>query len=87
MFKKKLKPELFKKIRVNAGLSRGELATLMDWSEGTVSNYETKECKMQLMDFERFMLVTTVSPEDRDKRKRLLKTITDAFEEMAQFKI
>jgi DNA-binding transcriptional regulator YiaG len=83
MFKKKFKPELFRKIRENAGLSREELALLMDWSEGTVTNYETKECKMQLIDFEKFMLVTTTSPEDRQKRKHLLKTLADAFEQLA----
>lgn len=83
MFKKKFKPEVFKRIRINAGLSREELALLMDWSQGTVVNYETKECKMQLMDLEKFMLVTTTSPEDRERRKKFLKSIADSFDEIA----
>jgi len=83
MFKKKFKPEDFRRIRENAGLSREELALLMDWSEGTVSNLEKKECKIKLVDFEKFMLVTTTSPEDRDKRKKLLKVISDGFSQIA----
>ncbi|MBE0362161.1 hypothetical protein PULV_a3968 [Pseudoalteromonas ulvae UL12] len=83
MFRKKLKPEIFRKMRENAGLSREELALLMDWSEGTVVNYETKECKMDLYEFEKFMMVTTTSKEDRDSRKKLLKYISNAIQELA----
>ncbi|MCW8092480.1 helix-turn-helix domain-containing protein [Alteromonas sp. ASW11-130] len=83
MFRKKLKPELFRRMRDNAELSREELALLMDWSEGTVVNYETKECKMDLYEFEKFMMVTTTSKEDREARKKLLKHISDAMQELA----
>lgn len=83
MFKKKFTPELFRKMRENAGLSRDELAMLMGWSEGTVINYEKTECKMQLKDFERFMLATTTSPADKANRKKILNSITNFFEQQA----
>lgn len=83
MFKKKFTPDLFKQMRVNAGLSREDLAMLMGWSESTVVNYEKTECKMQLKDFERFMLVTTTSPKDKATRKKLLNSISSFFEELA----
>jgi transcriptional regulator with XRE-family HTH domain len=83
MFRKKFTPELFRKMRENAGLSRDELAMLMGWSEGTVINYEKTECKMQLKDFERFMLATTTSATDKANRKKLLNSITRFFEQQA----
>jgi|TARA_B110000211_G_scaffold172706_1_gene194994 DNA-binding XRE family transcriptional regulator len=82
MFKKKFTPELFKQMRVNAGLSREDLAMLMGWSEGTVVNYEKSECKMQLKDFEKFMMVTTTTPADKANRKKLLNTIANFFEDL-----
>ncbi|MGK2231168.1 MAG: transcriptional regulator with XRE-family HTH domain [Colwellia sp.] len=83
MFKKKFTPELFKQMRVNAGLSREDLAMLMGWSEGTVVNYEKSECKMQLKDFEKFMMVTTTTPADKANRKKLLNSISTFFEELS----
>lgn len=82
MFRKKLKPELFRKMRENADLSRRELALLMDWSEGTIVNYETKECKMDLYEFEKFMMVTTTSKEDKEARQKLLKHVSDTISEL-----
>lgn len=87
MFKKKFTPEKFRRIRENAKLSREELALLTGWSQGRIADYETKECKMKLLDFEKFMLVTTTSPEDREKRKTLLKLMSDTFEKLAAIKI
>lgn len=77
MFNKVLSPALFKKIRVKANLSREELATLMDCSVATIIKHETKECKMSLRDFEKLMMVTTTSKEDRDEREKLFKSFSD----------
>lgn len=74
---KKIQPDTLQRIRKNAGLTREELALLMGWSLGTVVNRETKNCKISLQEFERLIMVTTTSKEDRAQRKAILKSFTD----------
>ncbi|WP_166426175.1 helix-turn-helix transcriptional regulator [Paraglaciecola sp. 20A4] len=72
MFKKFLTPELVKQMRINAGLSREEVAELIDVSPQTIANYETKGVKMDIFQLEKFIMITTTSKEDREKKQQLL---------------
>ena len=72
---KVVKPETARKLRDKAGMSREELALLMDCSVGTIVNRETKECKMSLKEFEKLLMVTSLSKEDREQRKLVLKEV------------
>lgn len=77
MFMKKIKPETLQRLRKNANMTREELASYMDWSIGTVVNRETKDCKISLTEFEKLIMVTTTSPEDRARRKQVFKSFSD----------
>ena len=72
MFKKFLTPELVKRMRINAGLSREEVAELIDVSPQTIANYETKGVKKDIFQLEKFIMITTTSKEDREKKQQLL---------------
>ena len=82
MFKKVLTPAVFREIRVKSGYSQEELAELMNWSVGTVYNYETKECKLSFYDFEKFILITSNSSEERKERKEMLSVISKFLEKI-----
>ena len=59
-------------MRINAGLSREEVAELIDVSPQTIANYETKGVKMDIFQLEKFIMITTTSKEDREKKQQLL---------------
>ena len=82
LFSKKLKPELFRAMREQAGLTREQLAKEMKWSVRTVYNYETNENKMSLSDFERFLMVTAASSEEMKERVNLLENIVSSIEKL-----
>ena len=82
MFKKVLTPAAFKELRVKSGYSQEELAQLMNWSVGTVYNYETKECKLSFYDFEKFILITSNNAEERAERKKMLSGIEKFLEKI-----
>jgi transcriptional regulator with XRE-family HTH domain len=70
-------------MRKNANLNQQELADAMGWSLSTVVNYEKKNVQMRLVDFERFIMVTTTTTEDRQKKSALLNSISAFFEELS----
>ena len=82
MFKKTITPEFHKKMRLRAGLTREELADLMQCSPGSIVNRETHDSNISLGELERFMLVVTSTPEERKKVRsgfRNLSTMLNSF--------
>lgn len=80
MISKKITPDLFKKMRNNAGLSQAELAAKMNVSIRTVSALENGDSKITLKNFEKFVLVTTTGEVETERRKVVLNLISDAID-------
>lgn len=84
MFSKKITPELCREMRTRAGLKQHELGDLMGWSKRTVIKRENEEFKLSLAEFEKFMLVTTSSPEERQKRRKLMGNIEKVIDQLIE---
>lgn len=84
MFSKKITPELCREMRTRAGLKQHELGELMGWSKRTVIKRENEEFKLSLSEFEKFMLVTTSSPEERLKRRKLMADIASVVDQLIE---
>lgn len=79
---KLLKPQVLRKLREDAELGREDLALLMNWSPSTVVNRETKDCRITISEFEKLIMVTSKSAEDREARKNVLKQMSTLFEKL-----
>lgn len=82
MFAKRITPELCRKMRKKANLSQEEFGVLMGWSKRTVITRETVEFKLSLSEFEKFIMVTTTTPEERTERRKVLKDIGSLIDNM-----
>lgn len=80
MFSKKVTPELCKRMRKRAGLSQEELASAMGCSIRTVVTRENKDSKMSLSEFERFIVVTMSTAEDKEARKQIMSKFDQAID-------
>jgi DNA-binding transcriptional regulator YiaG len=82
VFSKKITPELCKRMRKQAGLSQEAFGIKMGWSKRTVITRESVEFKLSLSDFEKFILVTTTSPEEATEKTKILKQMGDLVDSM-----
>lgn len=78
-FSKRMNPADLKKIRIEAGLSRQQLAAALDVSFPTIQKWEEKdtEIKMSLKQFEAFLFITA-EPEEK-------KIIKEKFDSLASY--
>lgn len=86
VFSKKITPELCKRMRKQAGLSQEAFGKKMGWSKRTVITRETVEFKLSLAEFEKFIIVTTRSPEEKSQKEKLLKEMGDLVDSMLSSK-
>ena len=75
MLKKSITPGFHKQMRKRAGLTRDELAELMQCSPSSIVNRETSEFNISVQELEKFMLVVASSPEERKKVRSGFRTL------------
>lgn len=71
-------------MRLDAGLSQTELGLLMGWSKRTVINREKESFKLSLSEFEKFVMITTSTPEERLRRRQILNDIERAIDSLVK---
>jgi hypothetical protein len=69
-------------MRNRACLSQERFGDLMGWSKHTVISRESSEFKLSLKEFERFMIVTTRSPQGGVSKKTALNKVDALLESM-----